>query len=50
MADLDDRAAAIFGAGPNGIYWPYDASGIDTSLRRTDAERFRQQLDALSGK
>jgi hypothetical protein len=45
--DIHDRGAAIFGAGPDGVYWPYDASGIDHRLRRTDPERFRQQLAHL---
>lgn len=51
MTDLHARAAAVFGAGSDGIYWPYDASGgIDHSLRRTDPERFRQQSEGLNRK
>ena len=49
-ANVHDRAAAIFGSGPDGVYWPYDASGIDRSLRRTDPERFERDLAALEAK
>lgn len=50
MTDLYDRAAKIFGSGPDGIRWPYDVSGLDRSLRRTDPERFRRQLAELERK
>jgi hypothetical protein len=50
MSDIHTRAAAIFGTGPDGAHWPYDASGIDRTLRRTDPERFRQQLAELERK
>lgn len=50
MTDLYDRGAKIFGENADAIFWPYDASGIDRSLRRTDPERFRQQLDTLNRK
>ncbi|MFK0154607.1 hypothetical protein ACIQVK_21350 [Streptomyces sp. NPDC090493] len=45
--DIHDRGAAIFGSGADGVYWPYDASGIDRTLQRTDPERFQQQLADL---
>lgn len=46
--DIHDRGAAIFGSSADGVDWPYDGSGIDHRLRRTDPERFRQELADLT--
>jgi hypothetical protein len=46
--DIHARGAAIFGSSIDGVYWPYDVSGIDHRLRRTDPERFRRQLADLT--
>lgn len=48
--DLYDRGTAIFGSGQDGVFWPYDASGIDRTLRRRDPQRFEQQLAELNRK
>jgi hypothetical protein len=50
MSDLYARGARIFGKGQGGVFWPYDVSGIDRSLRQSDPERFRQEHDALEAK
>jgi hypothetical protein len=50
VSDLHDRAAAIFGSSADGVHWPYDVSGIDHSLRRTDPEAFKKQLAELTTK
>lgn len=50
MTSFHTRAAKIFGTGQDGIYWPYDVSGIDRTLRRTNPERFQQQLTELERK
>lgn len=51
MTDLHARGAAIFGgSSTGGVDWPYDASGIDITLRRRDPERFAQQLADLNRK
>lgn len=44
--DLYDRAARIFGVSHDEIRWPYEANGLDRSLRRTEPERYRAELDA----
>lgn len=48
--DLYDRAAAIFGSSADGVHWPYDVSGIDSTLRRKDPERFQRELAVLTTK
>jgi hypothetical protein len=50
MSDLHARAAAIFGSSADGVHWPYDVSGIDHTLRRTDPERFQRDLAVLTTK
>lgn len=50
MTNIYDRAAKIFGSDADGVHWPYDVSGIDYTLRRTDPERFKQNLDVLAAK
>lgn len=48
--DLHDRATAVFGRGPDGIRWPYDVSGIDYRLKRTDPGRYRRDLEEITRK
>lgn len=48
--DLYARAAAVFGSGTDGVFWPYDVSGIDRSLRRKDPEAFEKKLAELTTK
>jgi hypothetical protein len=50
MTDIFARGARVFGRGQDGVFWPYDVTGIDRTLRRTDPERFHQQMDVLDGK
>ncbi|MEU9578798.1 hypothetical protein [Streptomyces chilikensis] len=50
MTDLERRAAAIFGKGDAGILWPYDVSGIDHTLARTDPAAYAQKLAVLTTK
>ena len=44
MNDLYRRASAVFGAGSDGVFWPYDVSGIDQTLRKRDPEKFQRTL------
>ncbi|MET8534025.1 hypothetical protein ABZV67_19305 [Streptomyces sp. NPDC005065] len=48
VADIYTRAAKIFGSNEYGVRWPYEASGLDRSLRRTDRERYYRELDAYN--
>ncbi|MEU6316099.1 hypothetical protein [Streptomyces sp. NPDC047009] len=47
--DLYTRAAKIFRSDLEwGIHWPYEAAGLDWTLRKKDPERYRRELDAYT--
>jgi hypothetical protein len=49
MTDIFARGARVFGRGQDGVFWPYDVTGIDRTLRRTDPEdhaRFAEVVNA----